>query len=76
MKYRGIKIIRVELITAVGFGREGFERNLIKKMYSPIGMNYPMTLQECKDCIDTLILKVMKNCEVSELDAINLIMEH
>lgn len=75
MKHRGVKIIRVSLFAGVDIGKreDSPVKPIIKLLYSPIGMKYPMTLAECKESINGLIAQTMKCCNVDETAAVKLI---
>jgi hypothetical protein len=74
MKYHGVKINRIEYNGACcAKGKKGFERDEILIGYAPVGMSYPMTLKDCQECIDRLIINVMTNCNLSEKEAIKII---
>jgi len=75
MKYRGVKIERVEYNAGVDIGKRESSpvKSIIKKGWSPIGVGYPMGKQECFDCIDRLIINVIEKCNVTEKEAIKLI---
>lgn len=68
MKYRGVKIEKIKYII-------GIDMNIYAIGYSPIGVGYPMTIEECHKSIDNLIEKCMNNYNVSEKEAVKLLNE-
>jgi hypothetical protein len=75
MQHRKVKIVKVEWLYGIDIGKreDSPVKPIIKIGYSPIGMSYPMSLKECKECIDQLIVDVMRCVGVPEPDAIKLI---
>lgn len=75
MKHKGVKIERVKWIAGVDIGKRENSpvKSIIKKGWSPIGVNYPMKKQECLDSINCLITNVMQKCSVTEKEAVKLI---
>lgn len=76
-KYRGVRIVAVKYLDAIDIGKreDSPVKPLFKQGYSPIGLNYPMSLEECQKSIDNLIAKVMKTCDVDEARAVELLNE-
>lgn len=75
MKHRNVKIKTVKYLDSIDIGRyeDTPVKPIFKTGYSPIGMNYPMTIEECKLCIDNLIETVMTTVGVTEDQAVKLI---
>jgi hypothetical protein len=77
MKYRGVNIKAVRYNKTVHLSDRTFEpvKTTWDKGWSPCGVDYPMTLEEAKESVDTLIDGVMKGCGCTEKEAVKLLNE-
>lgn len=78
MKYRGVQIIRLtEVELRDGRhdrnGSPTFKEVEVTKGFTPVGVGYPYSLDECKEAVDRLIAAVMKVCGVHEKQAVALL---
>lgn len=76
-KYRGVRIVTVKWLDAIDIGKreDSPVKPIFKRGYCPIGINYPMSLEECKKSIDNLIARVMELCGVDAIRAAQLLNE-
>jgi hypothetical protein len=77
MKYRGVKIQQVKWFDSIDIGKreDSPVKAVWKTSYAPLGVNYPMTLEECRKSIDDLIRLTMSCCDIGEHAAVGLLNE-
>jgi hypothetical protein len=75
MKYRGVEIVRADYVSGIDIGKRENSpvKNIITKAFTPIGVGYPMTLNECHESIDRLIKEVCRCVGVPEPEAVKLL---